>query len=179
MPGSLHTFVESLEKLTAKFEADKAHHLSGGYPEAQARVDFITPLFKALGWDVENEAGLAHLDREVLVETGGESTRGRPDYSFRLGGQTKFFVEAKAPSEELDASRHILQAKGYAWNTRLVYFVVLTDFEVFRFYDATAKRGRCNLKTGLPPKVGYNLGVRPSRTMAVPQLDWGEIATDA
>ena len=64
-------------------------------------------------------------------------TTGRPDYSFRLGGQTKFFVEAKAPSEPLDSAKHILQAKGYAWNTKQVFFVILTDFEEFRFYDAS------------------------------------------
>ncbi len=116
MPASLETVREKLESLIKKFEGDKAYHLSKEYSEAQARIDFITPLFKALGWDVENEAGLAHDQREVIVERG--ETEGRPDYNFRLGGQTKFFVEAKAPSEPLDAARHILQAKGYACNIR-------------------------------------------------------------
>jgi predicted type IV restriction endonuclease len=92
-------FSAKLEKLIAKFEADRGHYLSKAYPEAQARVDFITPFFKALGWDVENEAGLPHHQREVVVEKGEAETEGRPDYSFRLAGQTKFFVEAKAPSE--------------------------------------------------------------------------------
>lgn len=91
-------FSAKLEKLIAKFEADREHYLSKAYPEAQARVDFITPFFKALGWDVENEAGLPHHQREVVVEKGEAETEGRPDYSFRLAGQTKFFVEAKAPS---------------------------------------------------------------------------------
>jgi len=59
-----------LAKLVAKFEADKGHYLSKAYPEAQARIDFITLFFKALGWDVENEAGLLHHEREVLVEKG-------------------------------------------------------------------------------------------------------------
>jgi hypothetical protein len=67
----IERFIASLEKLIAKSEADKAHYLSKAYPEAQARVEFITPFFKALGWDVENEAGLAHHQREVIVE-GGE-----------------------------------------------------------------------------------------------------------
>jgi hypothetical protein len=132
-------FSAKLEKLIAKFEADREHYLSKAYPEAQARVDFITPFFKALGWDVENEAGLPHHQREVVVEKGEAETEGRPDYNFRLGGQTKFFVEAKAPSEPLDSARHILQAKGYAWNTKQVFFVILTDFEEFRFYDASIK----------------------------------------
>ncbi len=130
-------FEAQLAKLTAKFRADEAYYLSPDYSEAQARVDFVTPFFKALGWDVENEAGLAHHQREVIVERSDEGLR--PDYNFRVGGQTKFFVEAKAPSEPLDAARHILQAKGYAWSTKQVSFVILTDFEEFRFYDASVK----------------------------------------
>lgn len=97
-------FRTKLEKLIANFEADKEHYVSKGYPEAQARVDFIAPFFKALGWDVDNEAGLLHHEGEVIVETSEEETHGRPDYSFRVGGQTKFFVEAKAPSEPLSAA---------------------------------------------------------------------------
>jgi len=137
LPASADTFSQSLDKLIKKFETDKAHYLSKDYSEAQAKIDFITPFFKALGWDVENEAGLLHHQREVIVERG--ETEGRPDYNFRLAGQTKFFVEAKAPSEPLDSAKHILQAKGYAWNTKQVFFVILTDFEEFRFYDASIK----------------------------------------
>ncbi len=139
MPATLDSFADNLKKLISKFEADKHHTLSKGYLEAQARTDFISPFFRALGWDVENEAGLPHHEREVLVERGEYDTEGRPDYSFRLGGQTKFFVEAKAPSETLDVPHHILQAKGYAWNTKSVFFVILTDFVEFRFYDASVR----------------------------------------
>ena len=86
-----------------------------------------------------NEAGLLHHDREVLVEKGDMEATGRPDYNFRVGGQTKFYVEAKSPSEPLDTPRHIVQAKGYVWNTKSVYFVILTNFEEFRFYDASVQ----------------------------------------
>jgi hypothetical protein len=137
--GSQAEFTASLQKLIAKFEADNPHYVSKDYSEAQARMHFITPFFRALGWDVENEAGLLHHDQEVLVEKGDMEATGRPDYNFRIGGQTKFYVEAKAPSEPLDTPRHILQAKGYVWNTKSVYFVILTNFEEFRFYDASAQ----------------------------------------
>ncbi|MGA3325784.1 MAG: N-6 DNA methylase [Terriglobia bacterium] len=139
MSASIATLHSDLEKLIRKFEADKQYYSSKDYLEAQARMDLITPLFKALGWDVENEAGLLHHDREVLVEKGDMEATGRPDYNFRIGGQTKFYVEAKAPSEPLDTPRHILQAKGYVWNTKSVYFVILTNFEELRFYDASAQ----------------------------------------
>ncbi len=139
MPVNIETFASQIERLVKRFNSDKDHYSSKGYPEAQARVDFITPFFKALGWDVENEAGLSHFEREVVVEHGESDMTGRPDYSFRIKGQTKFFVEAKAPSESLDDPRHILQATGYAWNTKTVFFVVLTNFEEFRFYDGSIK----------------------------------------
>ena len=48
------------------------------YFAAQARVDFMTPFFSALGWDVENEEALAHHAREVVFET-VEDLLGRPD----------------------------------------------------------------------------------------------------
>jgi predicted type IV restriction endonuclease len=81
--------------LISKFEADKDFYLSKG-SEAQARIDFITPFFKALGWDVENEAALAYPEREVLVEHGEPAAPGYPDYSFRVSGQTKVFRRSQS-----------------------------------------------------------------------------------
>lgn len=61
--ATIDTFTRGLEKLIKKFDADKVHYLSKNYVEAQARVDFITPFFKSLGWDVENEACSVHDPR--------------------------------------------------------------------------------------------------------------------
>lgn len=155
MSASLASFKATIEKLIRRFESDRTHYLSKSYSEAQARVDFITPFFKALGWDVENEEGLPHHKREVVVEA-AEDTRGRPDYGFRVSGQTKFFVEAKAPSEELDTAKHIIQAKTYAWNTKQVFFVVLTDFEELRFYDASIQPDARKPDEGLLLKLKYS-----------------------
>ncbi len=134
----IDSFKEKLLSLISKFEKDKTHYLSKGYPEAQVRVDFINPLFKALGWDIENKAQKPPHERDVIVELSPETT-GRPDYNFRIIGATKFFVEAKAPSVALDDINHILQAKSYAWSTKEVYFVILTDFEEFKLFDASLK----------------------------------------
>ncbi|MDP3049378.1 MAG: N-6 DNA methylase, partial [Thermodesulfovibrionales bacterium] len=136
--ADINSFREKIESLIAKFEKDKAHYVSKGYPEAQVRLDFLNPFFKALGWDIENKAQKPPHERDVIVELSPETT-GRPDYNFRINGATKFFVEAKAPSVALDDINHILQAKSYAWSTKEVYFVVLTDFEEFRLYDASLK----------------------------------------
>jgi hypothetical protein len=134
----IDSFREELQSLISKFEKDKNYYLSKGYLEAQVRLDFINPLFNALGWDIENRAQKAPHERDVIVELSPETTK-RPDYNFRISGSTKFFVEAKPPSVTLDDVNHILQAKSYAWSTKEVYFVILTDFEEFRLYDASLK----------------------------------------
>jgi len=136
--SDIESFREKIQTLIEKFEKDKSHYLSKGYPEAQVRIDFINPFFKALGWDIENKAQKPPHERDVLVELSPEITK-RPDYNFRIHGATKFFIEAKAPSVALDDINHILQAKSYAWSTKEVYFVILTDFEEFKLFDASLK----------------------------------------
>ncbi len=136
--ADIEIFKEKLHALISKFEKDKHHYLSKGYLEAQLRIDFLNPLFEALGWDIENKAHKPPHDRDVIVELSPEAT-GRPDYNFRINGATKFFVEAKSPSVALDDVNHILQAKSYAWSTKEVYFVILTDFEEFKLFDASLK----------------------------------------
>jgi hypothetical protein len=131
-------FEAELAALVKKFDDHRAHYLRVDYPEPQARIDFVDPLFEALGWDVRNRAGLGPRGRDVVVELSGE-TAGRPDYTFRLDGRTVFFVEAKAPHVPLERTDVILQAKSYAWNSRDVLVAVVTDFEEFRLYDATVK----------------------------------------
>ncbi len=135
--SDINSFKEKLQNLIIKFEKDKHHYLSKDYLEAQVRQDFINPFFEALEWDIENRKGLSPFDREVILEKG--ETTGRPDYNFRINGSTKFFVVAKAPSVILDNVHHILQAKTYAWSTKEVYFVILTDFEGFKLFDASLK----------------------------------------
>ena len=136
--SDIDSFREKLESLIFKLEKDKPHYLSKGYPEAQVRIDFLNPFFKALGWDIENKAQKPPHERDVIVELSPETTK-RPDYNFRIHGATKFFIEAKAPSIALDDVNHIMQAKSYAWSTKEVYFVILTDFEEFKLFDASLK----------------------------------------
>ncbi|MGH9445826.1 MAG: hypothetical protein ACRD3O_08885 [Terriglobia bacterium] len=57
---------------------------------SQGRIDFITPLFTAVGRDFENEAGLPQSERDVVVEQRETDAHGYPDYSFRVNGRTKF-----------------------------------------------------------------------------------------
>ncbi len=143
-----------LKLLVRKFEANKYHYLSKKYLEEEVKIDFINPLFEALGWDIRNTKGLSPYEREVVVEKG--ETLGRPDYNFRIDGQTKFFVEAKAPHEPLHKINHVLQAKSYAWNTKNVFIVLLTDFEEFRLFDATIKPDPKNPNQGLIFELTYD-----------------------
>ena len=147
MDTTIEIFREEIRKLVEQFERDNHFYLSKQYLEAQARQDFIDPFFESLGWDIGNRAGLSPFEREVLLEKG--ETKGRPDYNFRIDGATKFYVEAKAPSEPLDKTAHIMQAKSYAWNTRDVFIVVLTDFEEFKVFDASLKPDPRNPNRGL------------------------------
>ena len=63
----------------------------------------------------------------------------KPDYRFRIGGSTKFFVEAKKPSVDLMTSLDsIFQIKRYGFSAR-VPISVLTDFEEFRVFDCTKR----------------------------------------
>ena len=111
------------------------------YKEAQVREQFINPFFKALGWDVGNKEGLPLQATEVVLEytiKDGRSTR-VPDYSFRIGGKSKFFVEAKKPAVNIkeDVSPSF-QLRGYAWSAELP-LSILTDFEEFSVFDCRIK----------------------------------------
>ncbi|MEK7441707.1 MAG: N-6 DNA methylase, partial [Chloroflexota bacterium] len=138
-PTPPESFRHKVEELVRKFEANKDYFLSPQYSESQARIDFIDELFEALGWKIRLQPDENPHERDVIVERG--QTTGRPDYNFRLNKETKFFVEAKAPHIPIARSDVILQAKKYAWNTvsEIVYFAAVTDFQEFRFYDASRK----------------------------------------
>ena len=91
---------KTILELVERFELHAEAYRRQEYNETQVRREFIDPLFKALGWDVDNEAGHAEVYKDVIHEDAikvGGSTKA-PDYGFRIGGVRKFFVEAKKPS---------------------------------------------------------------------------------
>src|SRR5271167_4105307 len=110
-----------------------------GYAEAQLRDDFLNPFFRALGWDMENRAGLIQKEREVEIESATQigGGRKRADYLFRTDKHDRFVCEAKKPAEELHA-RYAFQAKRYAWN-KGVPVALLTDFEELKIYIVGGK----------------------------------------
>jgi len=87
-------------ELIDRFERNIESYKSNGYNETQVRREFIDPFFDVLGWDVNNTAGHAEAYKDVIHEDAVKvsGVTKAPDYSFRIGGQRKFFVEAKKPS---------------------------------------------------------------------------------
>ncbi len=128
---------QAIIDLAERFEQNKADYRAGKYNETQLRREFLDPLFKALGWDVDNEQGYAEAYKDVVHEATvkvGEATKA-PDYAFRIGGTRKFFVEAKKPSVNIkDDISPAFQTRRYAWSAKLP-LSVLTDFEEFAVYD--------------------------------------------
>jgi predicted type IV restriction endonuclease len=81
-------------RLIDTFDNNLSAYRSGKYNETQVRREFIDPLFKALGWDIDNEQGYAEAYKDVIhedaIKIGGQTKA--PDYSFRVGGTRKFLV---------------------------------------------------------------------------------------
>lgn len=128
---------ESVAELVERFEASRSEYHKGHYNETQTRVDYVNPLFAALGWDMGNRDGLSELLREVVhedaIKIGG--TTKAPDYSFRIGGARKFFVETKKPSVNLYLMEApAFQLRRYAWTVKMP-LSILTNFEEFAVYD--------------------------------------------
>lgn len=130
-----------IHDLVRRFEDSRELYRSGKYNEAQLRVEFLNPFFKALGWDVDNERNYAPQYREVIVEDSLqiEDSAKAPDYAFCLAGQRKFFVEAKKPAVDIKYDIHpAFQLRRYGWNKHLP-LSILTDFEEFAVYDCRNK----------------------------------------
>jgi len=132
---------ENIVKLVARFDEHLDAYKQGKYNETQLRREFIDPMFEALGWDVANRQDWAEAYKEVVhedaVKVGGITKA--PDYSFRIGGVRKFFLEAKKPSINIKQDTHpAFQLRRYAWSAKLPVSI-LTDFEEFAVYDCRVK----------------------------------------
>jgi type I restriction-modification system DNA methylase subunit len=100
-----------------------------GMNEMQTRLGYILPLFRALGWDINN---INEVSPEEKV------SRGWVDFSFRIGNTPRFFLETKRVNEDLNDPRWVKQAIDYAW-TKSVTWALLSDFEGLRVFNAEWK----------------------------------------
>ena len=62
------TCPDLIKKLIDRFDQQSDQVRSPDYNEAQLRIDFVNPLFHALGWDMDNTQGFAEQYREVVHE---------------------------------------------------------------------------------------------------------------
>ena len=128
-------------QLVELFQRNEEQYRSPAFSEAAVRHQFVDPLFAALGWDVNNTQGFAEQYKEVVHEDKvhvGSATKA-PDYSFRIGRERKFFVEAKKPAVNITQDvEPAYQLRRYAWSAKLPVSI-LTDFEEFSVYDCRAK----------------------------------------
>ena len=117
-------------KLIEKYNREKGKR----YNEEATKKDFILPLFKIIGWDVDNS-------NEVTPED--KVSRKRVDYAFKIDGIPKFYLEAKPLDENLDGYREqngikttfAQQSVNYAYYKGCIW-AVLTNFSEIRIYDA-------------------------------------------
>lgn len=141
-----NTALKELRSLVSTYEENRSEYRKDEYNEISLRVDFLNPLFKLLGWDVNNERGLSLYTREVVHDTNvtvededDGSTNKKPDYAFRIAGETKFFLEAKKPSVNiLSSGGPAFQARRYGWSASH-RIVVLSNFEDTAIYDCSYK----------------------------------------
>jgi hypothetical protein len=132
---------EEVAKLCQYFATNRQAFLSPGVKEAHIRQSLIDPLFEALGWDVGNTAMIAPQYREVVPEDSLdiEGQQKAPDYTFRVGSQPKFYVEAKKAGVNIHADpAPAYQLRRYGWSAK-VAVSILTDFEELSVYDCTVR----------------------------------------
>ena len=146
MNSSRESAIDKISRLIERFSQEEASGSLRDYNEAETKTGFIEPLLQALGWNTRdrNEVGL-----EETV------SGGRVDYSLKINGSPKVYIEAKPPRVKLTAEEVVTQAITYGYNKRTVNWVLLTDFEEFRLFDVTIRPTKRNLEAGLRLDLTY------------------------
>jgi hypothetical protein len=121
--ADLDTALTSVRDRIAKFRGQSIG-------EENTKHALIEPVLRALGWDVED------LD-EVRCEYKLKQADNPVDYAFFVHGNLRLFVEAKSLGENLDKCAH--QIMGYAGVAGVVEWIVLTNGNEYRIYNAHAQ----------------------------------------
>jgi predicted type IV restriction endonuclease len=106
----------TIKQLIEKYTADRKYYLTNKYNETLLRSDFLDPFFELLGWDIKNNAGKPTNEREVILEealkeNASEHSK-KPDYTFRLFSERKYFLEA------VNELKRKLRKVLYAWQDK-------------------------------------------------------------
>ena len=133
---------DTILALVTKYEQNRSYYRSARFNETMLRQEFLDPLFAALGWDITNAAGKSTAEREVLLEEALRANAAthskKPDYTFRLFSERKFFLEAKKPCVHIDEENDpAKQVRRYGFTAGLK-ISVLSNFEDLYIYDTSA-----------------------------------------
>lgn len=133
----------TIKDLIKKYESNREYYQSLKYNETQLRSDFLDPFFELLGWDISNRTGKPNNEREVLLEEplkeNANSNTKKPDYTFRLFAERKFFLEAKKPNVKIETDNSpAKQTRRYGYTAKLK-ISVLSNFEYLAIYDCSEK----------------------------------------
>lgn len=132
-----------IKQLVEKYHTNKENYLASNYNETLLRSDFLDPLFELLGWDIKNHQGKPTNEREVILEESlkeniNENSK-KPDYTFRLFSERKFFLEAKKPCVSIEKNPDpAKQIRRYGFTAKLK-ISVLSNFEYLAIYDCSSK----------------------------------------
>ena len=130
----------TIQQLTEKYRRNHTDLLSQ-YNEMQLRNEYLDSFFEILGWDIKNISGKSTNEREVILEESlkeeAETNAKKPDYTFRLFSERKFFVEAKKPSAPIESNPEFAkQVRRYGFTAKLK-ISILSNFEYLLIYDCS------------------------------------------
>ena len=124
--GELDQIKEGIKKLVDKYTEIAKTGKVTKFNEEMTKKDLILPLFRVLGWDIEDSSEVAAEERV---------SKKRVDYAFRVGGITRFFAETKSLKEDLASTEFVEQAIKYSYN-KGVTWAVLTNFREIKLFNA-------------------------------------------
>lgn len=130
-----------ISDLVEKYEQDRENYINLKYNETQLRNDFLDPFFTALWWDINNSQWKTTNEREVILEESlkaniSENSK-KPDYTFRLFSERKFFLEAKKPNVKIESNSDSAKQVRRYWFTAKLKISVLSNFEYLSIYDCS------------------------------------------
>lgn len=133
----------TIKQLVDKYNSNRNQYITSGYNETLLRSDFLDPLFELLGWDIKNNSGMPTNEREVILEEPLKANvfenSKKPDYTFRLFSERKFFLEAKKPNVDIQNNNETAkQIRRYGFTAKLK-ISVLSNFEYLIIYDCSVK----------------------------------------
>lgn len=142
---------QKLNRLVNVFSENLPYYKNqkNNFNEQMTRQQYIDGFLRLLGWDISNPDGLSFKEREVVAEEYSTvNSKDRPDYTIRMNGMSKFYVEAKKVSVDISLEEApALQARRYGWNaghdisllTNFEYLAIYLTYEMPRESDVASK----------------------------------------